>query len=96
MIRLIQKNLKGEKVVCKNSKYYVLGNLEWLKFTFVSLNLSFVMLNLSFVMLNLSFVMLNLSFDQIEFVYMTTTIDHGEYAESAYRIRQTTDGNTGK
>ena len=82
MIRLIQKNLKGEKVVCKNSKCYVLGNLEWLKFTFVSLNLSFVMLNLSF--------------DQIEFVYMTTTIDHGEYAESAYRIRQTTDGNTGK
>ena len=48
MIRLIQKNLKGEKVVCKNSKCYVLGNLEWLKFTFVSLNLSFVMLNLSF------------------------------------------------
>ena len=89
MIRLIQKNLKGEKVVCKNSKCYVLGNLEWLKFTFVSLNLSFVMLNLSFVMLNLSF-------DQIEFVYMTTTIDHGEYAESAYRIRQTTDGNNGK
>ena len=89
MIRLIQKNLKGEKVVCKNSKCYVSGNLEWLKFTFVSLNLSFVMLNLSFVMLNLSF-------DQIEFVYMTTTIDHGEYAESAYRIRQTTDGNTGQ
>ncbi|WP_294633938.1 hypothetical protein [uncultured Bacteroides sp.] len=82
MIRLIQKNLKGEKVVCKNSKCYVLGNLEWLKFTFVSLNLSFVMLNLSF--------------DQIEFVYMTTTIDHGEYAEPAYRIQQTTDGNTGK
>ena len=33
--------------------------LEWLKFTFVSLNLSFVMPDLSFVMLNLSF-------DQIE------------------------------
>ena len=62
--------------------------LEWLKFTFVSLNLSFVMLNLSFVMPDLSFVIL-------EFVYMTT-IDRSEYAEPAYRIRQTTDGNTGQ
>ena len=48
MIRLILKDLKSEKAVCKNSKCYVFGNLEWLKFTFVSLNLSFVMLNLSF------------------------------------------------
>ena len=55
MIRLILKDLKSEKAVCKNSKCYVFGNLEWLKFTFVSLNLSFVMPNLSFVMLNLSF-----------------------------------------
>ena len=89
MIRLILKDLKNEKVVCENSKCYVSGNLEWLKFTFVSLNLSFVMLNLSFVMPDLSFVIL-------EFVYMTTTIDRSEYAEPAYRIRQTTDGNTGK
>ena len=55
MIRLILKDLKSEKVVCGNSKCYVSGNLEWLKFTFVSLNLSFVMPDLSFVMLNLSF-----------------------------------------
>ncbi len=48
MIRLILKDLKSEKAVCKNSKCYVFGNLEWLKFTFVSLNLSFVMPDLSF------------------------------------------------